>query len=304
MIFAQIALNALPIYIKMKKIISTVLCLIAVCSFTGCVSNWQYHVPKDCIVVSIPEGFELWSNQADVFQKEDREIRGIQRKWDYNYYIITKNAPFSIINFDFYTHDEDSYGHGKVVTAFDINGHKLPFNPSNAGYDITLFCDENTEITPVYAEYSTVGMIELIADDSQSLWDKIYNAGNLFNEDGTPKEAENFYYMIQYDVDDSTLPSYIKPYPEWKTNMEYKEVSVTYDFATYTVERKILEEGQERARCILGRYDDAKYFVLFPFFGDDFSTQNGSLVFITIEIGEGYELTVKFEKPTETEPQG
>lgn len=287
----------------MKKIVSTILCLIAVCSFTGCMTRWQYKVPKDCIAVSIPNGFELWSNQADVFEKVDEPIRGIRQKPDWNYYIVTKGAPFSIVNFDFYTRAEDSYGHGKVVSAFDINGHNLPFDPSNSGYDVTLFCDENTEITPVYAEYSTVGMIVLIAEDSQSLWDKIYNVGNFFNVDGTPKEAENFYYMIRFDADESDLPSYIKPYPVWKTNMEYKEVSVTYHSARYTVERKLLGVGQERARCILSRYNDTEYFINTPFFGDDFSTQNGSLTSITIEIGEDYELTVKFEKPTESEPQ-
>ena len=287
----------------MKKIVSAILCLIAVFSFTGCISRWQYKVPKDCVVVSIPEGFELWSNQAEVFERLDEPIRGIRQKPDWNYYVITKGAQFSIVNFDFYTHDEDSYGHGQVVTAFDINGYQLPFNPSSGEYDIALFCDENTEIIPVYAEYSTVGMVELIADDSQSLWEKIYNVGNLFHADGTPKEVENFYYMIQYDVDDSTLPDYIKPYPDWKTNMEYKEVAITYHSATYTVERKVLGQGQERARCILSRYDKTKYFILSPYFGDDFSTQNGSLSSITIEIGEDYELTVKFEKPTETEPQ-
>lgn len=259
-----------------------ILAIMFMLAFAGCAE--VYRVPKDRCIVSVPQGFELWTDDAETLQKIDIPIKNVEREADRIYYSVTRGATFSVVNFDNYAYDEGSKSEGNILTGFDISGNVLPFNPSSE-YKIELSCNENTDIQPVYERFQAVGMVAFVGDDNESLWDKVWNIDKFFNADGTPKQEENFYYLIQYTK--QNLPKHY-----WQTNFDCTDISNTSVSTTYTVKRVAVSGNQDLAYCVLNRYDETKYFVPSPIYGDNLSAP---MVSITIDIGKDYKLTVAFE---------
>jgi len=275
---------------KFKKIKFIILpvCLIfaAAVALSGC--NSAYAVPKNRCVVSVPEGVELWSKNAEDCILTDTPIRGVNREEGKSYYVVAKNTSFSVLNFEDYIYNEGTNGEGKVVTGFDVSGKVLPYSPSLHN-EITLSCDENTDIVPVYQEFESVGLVVFVADDTP--WESVFNLDNFFTDDGGAKEIENFYYLIRNKNEDSSLPEYLTPLPDFDTNFQVNEKEVNLKFATYSVERNFISEGQDILYCVLNRYSQTKYFTCSPVLGDGFPA---SLMGITMDIGKDYKLTVNF----------
>lgn len=268
----------------MKKVLCIVLGISIIFTFFGCSNNNVYTPREDCCIVSIPKGFELWSSDAEYFYmvKDNLSIKNITRDDNKNYYAITKNASFSIINFELYINDENTKGQGKVVTGFKVGNMVVPFTPTSPE-DLTLLCDKNTDIVPVYDEYMVVGIAVFISNNDDMLDSLYYEIENCFDVDGNVIERDGFYYLIRYDD---------MPKPYFKTNMECTEVSFTSSSATYMSKKYTLSEGQELNFCLLSRYGGTKYFLNTQIYRGG---NPQSLMKMTIDIGKDYKLTLQYE---------
>ena len=59
----------------MKRIIISLTCIIlffSLCVFAACADS--YKVPQDCCIISLPSGFELWTEDADTFEKIEKNL--------------------------------------------------------------------------------------------------------------------------------------------------------------------------------------------------------------------------------------
>lgn len=261
----------------MKKVICCVLAVIAMLSFAGCSDKSRYRIPKECCVVSVPVGYELWSNKAEIIEKIETPIDGIDRDENKAYYVVSKNAEFSIVNFNSYAFDSHTYGQGKVVTGFSVEENILPYSPTE-GNHVTLSCDKNTDILPVYQDFECAGFVVFVADSTNDIWQNVSDLDNFFNSDGSAKEIDNFYYLIQYDESPNSC---------WKTNLNETSVEDTVYSTTRMIERDFISDGREMAFCVIYRYNETKYFINVPILSN-------SMAGATIDMGNNYKLIVEF----------
>lgn len=188
------------------------------------------YVSKDgnCIV-SLPNEYDI------VFEREQVEsqvlksykdlnkaqlVNGKYKKYGMRYYEIPNNAQFRILTPLGVIYDKRANNQTLVHWQLD---DRL-YSDGDNYYSNTIFaCAEDTEITPVYCEFRTVGMLiypyDVTADNGLS--DK-----DFFNPDGSIKEQDGVYSLYGvYDFEpDSEL---------WRTNLTLSSFLVTHHIKIY-----------------------------------------------------------------------
>lgn len=213
---------------------------------TGNRNKSIYKVPENCCVISVPTGFELWTNKSTIFNKIETNIEGIKRKENRNYYVIEKDMEFSIINYAKYIYDSPTDCTGKIITGFNVLDSVIPVEPY-MGSDIVFSCNRNLDIEPVYEDFVKCGIFISIINENDTVWEKINNANDYFNADGTIKNIEDLYYILSKSTN-------------FETNLPVISVDIEESSITYLVENLEIIEGQQILYCTVNRYGDNYFF--------------------------------------------
>ena len=100
----------------MKKFIAIFLsAFLFVLMLTGCNT---YNVPENCCIVGLNDKFQLYSEiEGKLCEPIEQNIKGVDKKYNTNYYSVTKGADYTIIVDDFV---DDGAGFGAGLTDMDF----------------------------------------------------------------------------------------------------------------------------------------------------------------------------------------
>lgn len=271
----------------MKKFLSilftVILCGIACGALTGCNT---YKVPENCCVVGLSDEFQLYSeSDGKLCEPVDKKIKGVYKKYDTNYYVVTKRANYTILVNDF-VEDCAGYGdgiNGSFVSAwwqgFIITGFIKTYDEKSALQDevffttnykqvncnVTVSFTENCTVKATYEPYLYVGGIfEVVPKDSNIL---DYKIDEYLTEYGILGEKDGFYYFLLND-------EVCVHQDAWRTN--FNVVNYKYEYlhngygnnirAEFTTNAPAVADDEEWVLYQICRTYSGKYFVNSPFY--------------------------------------
>ena len=269
----------------MKKTLTIFLALLlgvlALGVFAGCNT---YQVPENQCIVGLYNKYQLYSDvESKLCEPIDKEIRGIKKEYDTNYYSVVKGATYSIICNDFV---DDCAGFGSGINGYDfvpawwqgniVTSFVKTYSEKSGKQDETFFetsfesvreiattpkvvFSENCTVKTTVEPYLYVGGILEIVDKNSSVSDS--NIGNYLNEFGIITETDGFYYLLLKD-------EICAHQDAWKTNFDitdYKyEIVDRFNNAIkaqFTAKAPVVAENEDCFLHIVCRTLNGKYFV-------------------------------------------
>ncbi len=268
----------------MKKTITLLLLICILCMFTGCSDN-TYAIPENHCIVGLDNTYKLYSESESGFCAPiDKEINGIEKEDNTNYYSVVKGANYTIVvdNFvnaldgfgwaapnDFLTNG--AYWQGHIITRFEKwYTDELPIKPEvfyNTNYsqvndNVPVTFNKSCTVKAYIEPYMNVGGIYEIVEKGKPL--ESYEDVPL-NDDGTVGEKEGVYYLL--------LKEEVCTHQDaWKTNFDITTYSYEYfdaDLglggssirAQFTANRLSVDENQELWLYQVCRTYSGKHFV-------------------------------------------
>ena len=209
----------------MKKFFILVFALIcclplAACANKGDGSIKNFVTDTQHCVVSIQEGYGITLNvegsdlSDEILYNNDLEhaekVNGNDKKDGFLYFYMPINTPFHV-TIQGRTLSERA-ANCETLLYLKLNNNTYKAEKNDVGQCENIFtCSSDTEITPVYYDHRTVGVL-LYEVDSTNL-DKPLKEYNFFDESGKIKEQSGVYYLYgTYDFEPD--------FRFWTTNLE------------------------------------------------------------------------------------
>lgn len=204
----------------MKKVFA-VICSVCITLLSFCLAacDNRYAIPENRCIVGLHKDYQLYSESENEFCVPiDKEIKGIEKKDNKNYYSVIKNADYTIVvnNFvdtndswgwpskdDFFMNQ--SYWQGEIITQFEKDyGENSDLedevfyttNYGQANDNVPVTFDKNCTVEAIKEPYLNVGGIYEIVEKGKPL--ESYEDVPL-TEDGTVDEKEGVYYLLLKD---------------------------------------------------------------------------------------------------------
>lgn len=224
---------------KFYRYIFIAVCALWVFLLTACNSNDQasedYIADNEHCVISLPQDYSISCDNDevsfDINLYNAATVNGKEKKEDFVYYKVQKNAPFRILTPLGII--QNRLANSQPLVYWKLNDTLL--RDGDKYYSANTFtCNEDTEITPVYYEFRPVGML-LYAVDENHL--PTAPDGEFFDSAGNIKEQTGVHYLYGvYDFEphqsfwrtNLTLDSYV-------VNCTMKQVAENYEKNVYTV---------------------------------------------------------------------
>lgn len=277
----------------MKKLsIAVCAVFLAASSFGLTACDDRYVAPENHCIVGLHEDYKLYSESGGGFcEPIDKEIKGVEKEDDTNYYSVLKNADYTIIVNNFVDAEDGlgwaeaddivtnvAYWQGHIITEFAKEyREELPVqrevfyttNYSQVNDNVPVTFDKNCTVKAYIEPYINVGGIFEVVEKGKPL--EGYEDVCL-NEDGTVEEKDGVYYLLLKDEVCTHRDA-------WKTNFEVTDY--TYDYvknalglgesgikAQFTVKPPVVTENQELRLYQICRTYGGKHFVYPLVYGD------------------------------------